>query len=302
MPTSGPNNCAAGADDNSIGTVAWSNPGNITATDGVFATASFAGLDTTHYLKGTSFGFAVPTGSTINGIQAAWKRKAANNLPGTTRVADNSIKLVKNGAISGNNNSGQGGIWTTTNTTVTFGSPSDLWGLTWTAADINASTFGAVLSAVELDGSANGGSVDSVTLTVTYTAGVTLGWKKKRRARARLWKRKKLPRWLAGILSLPFFPLPLRKKRKTGPRSFRAKRRQRRTIDFTPKAAKSAGIGSGIIVLEELEATLLVQERLAATSSTSERLSGTVTQTECQSGRALGTEALSATASMIERT
>lgn len=50
------------ADDAAVGTVAWSNPSNAASSNDSYATASGAG-GTTHYLKATNFGFAIPAGA-----------------------------------------------------------------------------------------------------------------------------------------------------------------------------------------------------------------------------------------------
>lgn len=72
--TVGPNIAGTGADGGGVN-VAWVNPGNVTANDSVFATAALnVGLHTNELLA-TNFGFAIPAGATINGIQVDVNRK-----------------------------------------------------------------------------------------------------------------------------------------------------------------------------------------------------------------------------------
>ena len=52
-------------------------------------------------------------------------------------------------------------------TVVSYGGATDLWGLTWTAADINAANFGVVISAHDSVSGALA-QVDSFAITVTY--------------------------------------------------------------------------------------------------------------------------------------
>lgn len=59
-------------------------------------------------------------------------------------VVFNSVKLVKGGTISGNEKAT--GAVTTTDAYYTFGGAADLWGVTLTDTDVNASTFGVVVS------------------------------------------------------------------------------------------------------------------------------------------------------------
>jgi hypothetical protein len=160
VSTAGPNTCGTGADDSSVGSLAWTNPGNITASDNTYATG--AGPGTSHYLKATNFGFSIPSGATINGIQVEWERKSTGG--GCT---DSSVKIVKGGTISGTDQSA-GATWSTTESFVSFGGSSNLWGTTWTDTDINASTFGAVLSFTTIGPTTQ--SVDSCRITITYTA------------------------------------------------------------------------------------------------------------------------------------
>ncbi len=58
----------------------------------------------------------------------------------------NSVKIVKEGTIEGDEKA-TGGI-DGTDTYYPFGGSSDLWGLGWTVANINSSTFGVVFSFV----------------------------------------------------------------------------------------------------------------------------------------------------------
>jgi len=165
MATQGPNGPSSGADSATAGVTAWTNPGNITADDGTFATCATGGLPTnSHYLVATGFGFTIPNGATVDGITVGWKRKGS----GPSAVTDSSSKIVQGGTVSGTEHSA-GVTWSTSNTIdTTFGSSTDLWGLTWAAADVNASNFGAALSAAVAGSST--ASVDYCQVTVFYTA------------------------------------------------------------------------------------------------------------------------------------
>ena len=67
MASQGPNFPGTGADDASIGALAWTSPGNILADDGNYATATPGFSQVTHYLEATGFAFSIPVGATING-------------------------------------------------------------------------------------------------------------------------------------------------------------------------------------------------------------------------------------------
>lgn len=129
------------ADDSGIGDVSWTNPSNAQSSNNVYATASGLGL-VSHYLKATNFGFAIPTGATINGIYVEVEKYSLNT------VSDNTIKIVKANGTLGNTNKSTGATWPTpTEAYVGYGSSSDLWGETWTYADINDADFGVAIVA-----------------------------------------------------------------------------------------------------------------------------------------------------------
>jgi hypothetical protein len=145
-----------GADDATVGTIAWTNPGNITALDASTADATLSFGQTSHYLKATNFGFAIPAGATITGV-------LVTHLLGSlgSTIVKNSIKLVKGGVISGSEG--------TTNSSTSFGGATDMWGLSLTSADINAANFGVVYSGFGRYVGSSTLKLDAVTITVYYT-------------------------------------------------------------------------------------------------------------------------------------
>lgn len=164
MPSSGPLSPSTVVDDSSIGTVSWTNPGNAGASDNSYTTA--AGLTSSvpsHYLKATQFGFAIPTAAVIDGVVVEVE------VSGDSRLSNNSVKLVKGGTISGTDRAGDASYPSSGESYMTFGSSTELWGLTWTATDINATTFGVVYGAVGATGTAKTSSVDHIRITVYYT-------------------------------------------------------------------------------------------------------------------------------------
>lgn len=160
----GPNYPGTGTDDASFGTTAWSNPSNITSSDDTYASLTSIGGINTHYLEGTNFNFLIPSEATILGIQVEWERKA-NCAAGCTQ--DSRVRIIKGGVVGSTEKSAAAG-WQNTEAFVSFGGASDLWGTTWTAADINASNFGAAIAPIGASGGAVT-SVDSVRITITYS-------------------------------------------------------------------------------------------------------------------------------------
>jgi hypothetical protein len=141
---------------------AWTNPNNIKATDGNYATITFSGTGTSDYLEGTNFGFAIPSNATINGIGVVWSLLSTDVL----------VSLIKGGTIQGTNYAGIDSLQFSglgTLGPVGYGGPSDLWGLTLAPSDVNSSNFGAVYQGQESSSKGGTLNVDSVTITVYYT-------------------------------------------------------------------------------------------------------------------------------------
>lgn len=154
------------ADDSSIGTIIWLNPDNAKVSDAVYATINGAQNSISHYLKATNFGFSIPIDATISGITVEiQKQKGAVDGDST----DNSVKLVKGGVISGNDKADTVNPWPSTEAYTTYGSSSDIWGLTLSPADINASNFGVVISGKITNADiSTDGSIDHIRITVSY--------------------------------------------------------------------------------------------------------------------------------------
>jgi hypothetical protein len=126
----------------------------------------------TEYLKATNFGFSIPASATICGIGVSVEKSATgigNVLFLESYVTDNSVRLVKNNVVTGNNKA-TSTHWGTTDVTASYGGNGDSWGVTLLPADINNSNFGVAFSAdvhglVALIPSAR---VDHINITVYY--------------------------------------------------------------------------------------------------------------------------------------
>lgn len=139
----------------------WTNPTNVTASDN--SRAAYA-TTTQDNLKITGFNFAIPTSATILGFTVAVEGEG-----GDATAANRSVEvgMTKDGStLTGTRDTAQN-LNQTTDTTLTFGGASNLFGTTWTAAQINATTFGVLLRAANTN--AGSRNIDYVTVTVTYT-------------------------------------------------------------------------------------------------------------------------------------
>lgn len=160
--TAGPNATLTGA------TSGWTSATSIYAQDATYAT--YAGSSGTAYLLGTNFGFSIPAGSTINGITVdIWGFN--NNATVTNRQIKVSLTKTGNSTVAGTTKTAV--TLPTANGQVTQGTASDLWGTTWTVADLNSTSFGVKIA--DNDTTIGGTlSIDYVRVTVSYTPTTTL--------------------------------------------------------------------------------------------------------------------------------
>jgi len=165
--TRGPGATGNCTDDNSIGTLTWTNPGNAFSSNNVYATRTVDGT-TSHYIKCLNYGFTIPATATILGITVNVERKSSSTANGGS--FDAAMRIVQGGTI-GTSDRSTTTQYTTADVTEAHGGATDLWGLTWTPADINAANFGAAFAATK-PSSAGGShtvSVDFIEITVDYT-------------------------------------------------------------------------------------------------------------------------------------
>jgi hypothetical protein len=170
----------AGAMDGALpagGYVNWTNTGAITASDDARAGYLFVGdCEWSRYLRGTQFGFSVPANAQLLGIQARIER--CSGVYG--EIEDKSVRLIQGGAIAGDEKgksielTQQPHWWPTLSPPneayESYGGAADLWGLTWTPAQVNAADFGVgVAVSDEFNcGGGTSGYVDHVEITVYY--------------------------------------------------------------------------------------------------------------------------------------
>ncbi len=105
--TSGPNYAGNGTSVTGVGTVVWTNPGNITAADTSYATCALSSSAQSTYLWATNFGFAIPAGNIINGIQVSIMRQSADSTS-SPYIRDVVVSLIKGGAVTGDNKAATG--------------------------------------------------------------------------------------------------------------------------------------------------------------------------------------------------
>jgi MSHA biogenesis protein MshQ len=148
------------------GNQVWSNTNRAQLQDSSYVTATVNDGQVTDPLQCTGYGFAIPAGAAINGITVTvWRYASA-----TSCCTDAQMQLVKAGTIQATDRSTTT-YYPTSNTAEAHGSATDLWGTTWTVADINNTNFGAVFAAQKpvTSGGNRTVSVDYIQITIDYT-------------------------------------------------------------------------------------------------------------------------------------
>lgn len=161
MTASGPQYFAA-SPGSAVGS-GWTNPTYVLSSNNWDAYDSIPGNSQSASLDVTNFGFAVPANATITGIVAYVERSASGG-----GVDDEDVYLLIGGAVRGVDK-GSMSDWPTYDWVRSYGGSADLWGASWTPAEVNASTFGLRLRVDNDSSSTRTASVDHISIRVYYT-------------------------------------------------------------------------------------------------------------------------------------
>lgn len=147
------------------GGTAWSGLANITADDAAYALVTLAAGAFSQWLTADQFDFSsIPSGATILGIETRFQLALSGQLP---PIID-AVNIAKDDTTLGTQKT-PGTSLTLTPTDYDFGSASDLWGLSLTAAEVKASTFQLRVSLKRSGAAGNrSGICDTIWCRVTY--------------------------------------------------------------------------------------------------------------------------------------
>lgn len=152
--SAGPNLGSVAANASAMG-AQWLNPGNILLDDLGYTIVNSPGAGSAG-LNVKGFGFDLPSTVGISGVTVTIDYKQVS-------TGELSVQLLKDGILVGETRSGiaqNGGPHT-----ITLGGAGDLWGTTWTFAEINNAQFGAQL--VSINGTTT--SADSLKIKIFLT-------------------------------------------------------------------------------------------------------------------------------------
>jgi len=166
--TAGPNDAGTGTNVEGAGSVDWVEPNAITSPGSPYAVATLNKDNRySNYLQGTNYSFNLPINAIITGIEVVITHMSSGNNPS---IYDNIVSLVKAGAILPDNKASLTPWLKGDFSTTTYGSSTDLWGTTWTPADINDPNFGVALAVYRPNQGNNlrDAIVDTMQITVYY--------------------------------------------------------------------------------------------------------------------------------------
>jgi hypothetical protein len=161
MPSQGPNN---GSSFTTSGTPAWSNPTNAQYSDDQRATVALSAGQFSGSLLATGFGFSIPSTATVTGVVVEVEGFEGSGAGGAVWR----IYLLVGGTRTGDFKQASVPI---TESYVTLGSSTDLWGTTLTPTQVNGTGFGAEIIARAPTGWGTTVSLDHVRITVYYELG-----------------------------------------------------------------------------------------------------------------------------------
>jgi hypothetical protein len=117
------------------------------------------------FLLVDDFKLEVPTDAEILGITVTVRRAGESLM----EAVDGAVRLIKGGVVGASDRSVPTPWAGPEYVNADYGGPTDLWGQTWTAADVNAQNFGVALSAIYTETGGNGRAyVDIVYVTIHY--------------------------------------------------------------------------------------------------------------------------------------
>ena len=156
MPSSGPNNSGTQSGSGWQSATGTSNNSyQTTSTLGIGATSST--------ITWKNFGFSIPAGATITGIQVTVATPSPSTS-GFTPTNGSSLGLTAGGTAKTQSSFYQNSVLTGT-----YGGSSDLWGATLSPSTVNSSTFGVNATVTNGQSSATEMYCGPITVTVYYT-------------------------------------------------------------------------------------------------------------------------------------
>lgn len=157
----------------------WTNFSNVYTNDNMNATANVVAFPSCFQsacfyskdLYAHNFGFTVPLNATINGIIVEIKKNSGAATT-TFPLRDSVVSLITAPSNLVGLNKSSITPWPGISNYSTYGGNTDLWGTTWTPAQIDSSGFGVALKVRNVSNAQQVANVDHIRITVYYTNAV----------------------------------------------------------------------------------------------------------------------------------
>jgi len=118
------------------GAYSWAAKTNAALSDESDASTTLGANQASACLTASNFGFGLPNASSITGIVVEVEKAISGGS-----LRDYEVRLLKGGSLAGTDQA-IGGNWPGTDTYISYGGVSNLWGTTWSVAEVKASDFG----------------------------------------------------------------------------------------------------------------------------------------------------------------
>ena len=121
----------------------WNNLFNSVSDNGANTTTAnplTSSNGATYFLKNQQYGHSIPSDATIDGIELLVERAQGGGF-----YSDYEVRVSGSPGMSSSKTADIGASWATTGV-ATYGGPTDLWGLSWSASDVNSTLFSTYVS------------------------------------------------------------------------------------------------------------------------------------------------------------
>ena len=147
------------------GNDSWDNITFILNLDGNYASDDITKNDQSEFAKAYNYQFNIPDDATINGVIMRITRYSEND----GNITDNEVYLLDTARNPKGTNKATSNGWAESPETVAYGGSSDLWGTSWTVADINNANFGIGVDAANSSSSNRQAYIDYLEISIHYS-------------------------------------------------------------------------------------------------------------------------------------
>ncbi|MCC6336852.1 MAG: hypothetical protein IT380_23030 [Myxococcales bacterium] len=146
------------------GTEAWANPTAAIAEGAPWSSTTLSPGETSEWLYLSSFSAIGVPGTTVSGVLVEVKRRASAN--GSAALRDETIQLLPGGTSMGDNKA-RADPWTSADSWVAYGGPTDDWNVPWSSVPAPQGSLDLAIAVTSPTGAVTA-EVDAARITVFY--------------------------------------------------------------------------------------------------------------------------------------